>query len=84
MPQNLDLKFQIEDLRESGISFFQKKVRFGVKTLIWALVWNGPEQMKMIPIKPIIKVKINEELDNEEGKSIIIQIFYISNHQESL
>ena len=43
MTQNLDLKFQIKDLRESGISFFQEKVRFGVKTLIWALVWNGPE-----------------------------------------
>ena len=40
MPQNLDSKFQIEDLKESGISFFRKKVRFGVKTLIWALVWN--------------------------------------------
>ena len=30
-----------------------------------------PEQMKMNPIKPIIKVKINEELDKEEGESII-------------
>ena len=28
-----------------------------------------PEQMKMNPIKPIIKVKINEELDTEEGES---------------
>ena len=44
MPQNLDSKLQIEDLRESGISFFQRKVRFGVKTSIWALVWNGPKQ----------------------------------------
>ena len=26
-----------------------------------------PEQMKMNPIKPIIKVKTNEELDTEEG-----------------
>ena len=30
-----------------------------------------PEQMKMNPIKPIIKVKTNEELDKEEGESII-------------
>ena len=30
-----------------------------------------PEQMKMNPIKPIIKVKTNEELDKEEGGSII-------------
>ena len=29
------------------------------------------EQMKMNPIKPIIKVKNNEELDKEEGESII-------------
>ena len=28
-----------------------------------------PEQMKMNPIKPIIKVKTNEELDTEEGDS---------------
>ena len=28
-----------------------------------------PEQMKMKPIKPIIKVKTNEELDKEEGES---------------
>ena len=29
-----------------------------------------PEQMKMNPIKPIIKDKTNQELDKEEGKSI--------------
>ena len=28
-----------------------------------------PEQMKMNPIKPNIKVKTNEELDTEEGES---------------
>ena len=28
-----------------------------------------PEQMKMNPIKPIIKVKANEEHDAEEGES---------------
>ena len=28
-----------------------------------------PERMKMNPIKPIIKVKTNEELDTEEGDS---------------
>ena len=27
-----------------------------------------PEQMKMTPIKPIIKAKTNEELDTEEGE----------------
>ena len=29
-----------------------------------------PEQMKMNPIKPIIKVQTNEELDKEEEESI--------------
>ena len=28
-----------------------------------------PEQIKMNPIKPIIKVRTNEELDTEEGES---------------
>ena len=28
-----------------------------------------PEQMKINPIKPIIKVKTNEEIDTEEGES---------------
>ena len=40
MLQNLNLNFQIKVLRESGISHFQKKVRFGVKTLIWALIYG--------------------------------------------
>ena len=42
-----------------------------------------PEQMKMNPIKPIIKVKTNEELDKEEGESIIDeQESTISNKEE--
>ena len=42
-----------------------------------------PEQMKMNPIKPIIKVKTNEELDKEEGESIIDEQEYtISNKEE--
>ena len=32
-----------------------------------------PEQMKMNPIKPIIKVKTNEELDIEEAESTKVQ-----------
>ena len=32
-----------------------------------------PEQMKMNPIKPIIKVNTNEELDTEEGESTKVQ-----------
>ena len=41
---------------------FMKYVNFTLKEMT-------PEQMKMNPIKPIIKVKTNEELDTEEGKS---------------
>ena len=32
-----------------------------------------PEQMKMNPIKPIIKLNTNEELDTEEGESTKVQ-----------
>ena len=41
---------------------FMKYVNFTLKEMT-------PEQMKMKPIKPIIKVKTNEELDTEEGES---------------
>ena len=41
---------------------FMKYVNFTVKEMT-------PEQMKMNPIKPIIKVKTNERLDAEEGES---------------
>ena len=43
---------------------FMKYVNFTLKEMT-------PEQMKMNPIKPIIKVKTNEELDTEEGESNI-------------
>ena len=48
---------------------FMKYVNFTLKEMT-------PEQMKMKPIKPIIKVKTNEKLDREEGESI-------TNEQES-
>ena len=41
---------------------FMKYINFTLKEMT-------PEQMKMNPIKPIIKVKTNEELDTEEGES---------------
>ena len=40
-----------------------------MKYVLFTLHRMRPEQMKMNPIKPIIKVKTNEELDKEEGKS---------------
>ena len=40
-----------------------------MKYLKFTLQEMTPEQMKMNPIKPIMKVKTNEQLDTEEGKS---------------
>ena len=42
-----------------------------MKYVLFTLHRMTPEQMKMNPIEPIIKVKTNEELDKEEGGSII-------------
>ena len=42
-----------------------------MKYVIFTLHRMTPEQMKMNPIKPIIKVKTNEELDTEEAEPII-------------
>ena len=41
-----------------------------MKYVLFTLHRMTPEQMKMNHIKPIIKVKTNEDLDKEEGKSI--------------
>ena len=54
-------------LHESNCTYrtnkkFMKYVNFTLKEM-------PPEQMKINPIKPIIKVKTNEELDTEEGES---------------
>ena len=40
-----------------------------MKYVFYTLHRMTPEQMKMNPIKPIIKVKTNEELDTEDGES---------------
>ena len=45
---------------------FMKYVNFTLKEMT-------PQQMKMNPIKPIIKVKTNEKLDTEEGESTKVQ-----------
>ena len=41
-----------------------------------------PEQMKMNPIKPIIKVKTNEELDTEKGESTKVQDEFTTSEEE--
>ena len=40
------------------------------------------EQMKMNPIKPIIKVKTNEELDTEKGESTEVQDEFTTSEEE--
>ena len=45
---------------------FMKYVNFTLKEMT-------PEQMKMNPIKPIIKVNTNEELDTDEGESTKVE-----------
>ena len=55
---------------------FMKYVNFTLKEM-------APEQMKIKPIKPIIKVNTNEELDTEKGESNTNeQEFTISNKEE--
>ena len=41
-----------------------------------------PEQMKMNPIKPMIKVKTNEELDTEKGESTKVQDEFTTSEEE--
>ena len=41
-----------------------------------------PEQMKMNPIKPIIKVKTNEELGTEKGESTKVQDEFTTSEEE--
>ena len=54
-----------------------------MKYVLYTLHRMTPEQMKMNSIKPIIKVKTNEELDTEEEESNIDeQEFNISNKEE--
>ena len=54
---------------------FMKYVNFTLKEMT-------PEQMKMNPIKPIIKVKANEELDTEKGESTKVQHEFTTSEEE--
>ena len=71
-------------IHESGFLYDDDESNYPLSDDKWVLQTHGkfmkyvliilhrmtPEQMKMNPIKPIIKVKTNEELDKEEGESI--------------
>ena len=82
----INLRWYIQHLiHESGYLYDDDESNYPLSEDKWMLQTHGkfmkyvfytlhrmtPEQMKMNPIKPIIKVKTNEELDKEEGESII-------------
>ena len=53
-----------------------------MKYVFFTLHRMTPEQMKMNPIKPIIKVKTNEELDAEKGESSKVQDEFTTSEEE--
>ena len=82
----INLRWYIPHLiHESGYLYDDDESNYPLSEDKWMLQTHGkfmkyvfyilhrmtPEQMKMNPIKPIIKVKTNEELDKEDGESII-------------
>ena len=54
-----------------------------MKCVLFTLQEMTPEPMKMSPIKPIIKVKTNEELEKEEGESIKDEEKHLKNCQKN-
>ena len=84
LPKLINLRWYIQHLiHESGYLYDDDESNYPMSEDKWILQTHGkfmkyvlftlhrmtPEQMKMNPIKPIIKVKTNEELDTEEGES---------------
>ena len=53
-----------------------------MKYVFYTLHRMTPEQMKMNPIKPINKVKTNEELDTEKGESTKVQDEFTTSREE--
>ena len=53
-----------------------------MKYVFYILLRMTPEQMKMNPIKPIIKVKTNKELDTEKGESTKVQDEFTTSEEE--
>ena len=53
-----------------------------MKYVLFTLHRMTPQQMKMNPIKPIIKDKTNEELDTEKGESTKVQDEFTTSEEE--
>ena len=53
-----------------------------MKYVFYTLHRMTPEQIKMNPIKPMIKVKTNEELDTEKGESTKVQDEFTTSEEQ--
>ena len=84
LQEHINLRWYIQHLiNENGYLYDDDESNYSLSEDKWMLQTHGkfmnylfftlhrmtPEQMKMNRIKPIIKVKTNEELDTEEGES---------------
>ena len=93
----INLRWYIQHLiHESGYLYDDDESNYPLSEDIWMLQTHGkfmkyvfytlhrmtPEQMKMNPIKPIIKVKTNEELDTEKGESTKVQHKFTTSEEE--
>ena len=93
----INLRWYIQHLiHESGYLYDDDESNYPLSEDKWMLQTHGkfmkyvfyilhrmtPEQMKKNPIKPIIKVKTNEELDTEEGESNKDEQEYTISNQE--
>ena len=93
----INLRWYIQHLiHESGYLYDDNESNYPLSEDKWMLQTHGkfmkyvfytlhrmtPEQMKMNPIKPIIKVKTNEELDTEKGESTKVQDEFTTSEEE--
>ena len=93
----INLRWYIQHfIHESGYLYGDDEANYPLSEDKWMLQTHGkfmkyvfytlhrmtPEQMKKNPIKPIIKVKTNEELDTEEGESTKVQDESTTSKQE--
>ena len=93
----INLRWYIQHLiHESGYLYDDDESNYPLSEDKWMLQTHGkfmkyvfytlhrmpPEQMRMNPIKPIIKVKTNEELDTEKGESTKVQDEFTTSEEE--
>ena len=93
----ISLRWYIQHLiHESGYLYDDDESNYPMSEDKWMLQTHGkfmkyvfftlhrmtPEQMKMNPIKPMIKVKTNEELDTEKGESTKVQDEFTTSEEQ--